>query len=244
LVITGGQFGKVFVTNYESAITEELIDQVQAHKRKVVSIKVSKDYLYTVSSDQKVKQWSLSSFNLVFSTSLEWIPSTMAVANDTLFVGGSSKMISISLLFRDKINPSPSLDKSVVHKEVESRGSGSISSVSVVVGVATFLFFFVILLILLARRNGLFKKKLNNVSSQTSTSVVTTGFDTQTLVTNILKISLPGYKEINSMAFRFLRMLAKGGGGEVYLGEALTKQCMLYGNQIIIKRITGNLNLT
>jgi WD40 repeat protein len=41
-VLTGGQFGKVFAANINTGQTTELIDQAQAHKRKIVTITSSK----------------------------------------------------------------------------------------------------------------------------------------------------------------------------------------------------------
>jgi hypothetical protein len=75
-------------------------------------------------------------------------------------------------------------------------------------------------------------KKLETPDSNSNTA-------TQTLVTQILKISLPGYKEVEPIAFRLLRKLAEGGGGSVHVGEALSAKCATFGKVIIIKQIAG-----
>jgi cytochrome bd-type quinol oxidase subunit 1 len=71
-------------------------------------------------------------------------------------------------------------------------------------------------------------KELSEKPDSGSTSNVT-----QTLVTQILKIALPGYKELEPIAFRLLKKLAEGGGGSVYLAEAISPKLALTGKSII-----------
>jgi hypothetical protein len=87
------------------------------------------------------------------------------------------------------------------------------------------------------RRNRYKADDVATVANITDTKEIT-----QTLLAEILKISLPGYKELGPTAFRTIRMVAKGGGGSIYLGEALTAKCAIHGKSIIVKQFAGKLH--
>jgi hypothetical protein len=95
----------VFAKNLKTKQFIELIDQGQAHKRKVITIKTTKDYVFTAAADSKVKQWSIAGSRMVWSTNLDWIPTTLTIANGTLFVGGPSLFESFKLDFIDLLLP-------------------------------------------------------------------------------------------------------------------------------------------
>jgi hypothetical protein len=44
--------------------------------------------------------------------------------------------------------------------------------------------------------------------------------------------------------FRCLKKLAKGGGGDVFIGEGLSRATLVYGKNIIIKQIGGSFEQT
>jgi hypothetical protein len=237
-VLTGGVFGKVLVRNVETKQNFELIDQAQAHKRKINIIKATKDYIFTSGADQKVKQWSLKDFRMVWSLTLEWIPTSLTVLNDTVFIGGPSCVFSykldrfdIDVVEKNKIGP-----KTLPLNQM-FQADNSFSPIFIVisaVGVAVLIIIVLLSRLYYHKRNLASKFEAPEIPKDTSSST-----DTQTLVTQILRIALPGYKEFDPIAFRIISKLAEGGGGSVYLGEALTTKCAVYGKVIIVKQIAG-----
>jgi hypothetical protein len=246
-VFTGGQVGKVLVRNLlNSAEAYELIDQAQAHKRKIVGITRSKDFIYTCSLDQKAKQWSIKGFQLVASFSLEWIPTGIWIENGTLFVGGASALASFRLenFDLDIVGSSSaytSLKKVQGGISINSQSSvDSIIIASIIIGCCT-----VLLCLSVFIYRSLHANQFKSVEASTSNSGPVTESSvtnaTNTLVTSILKISFPGYKELTSIDFRTSQLLAEGGGGVVFVGDALSKKCSVFGKQVILKQIAGEL---
>jgi hypothetical protein len=242
LVFTGGQFGKVFSRNWKTKQSFELVDQVQAHKRQVLLISNYKQFIFTAAADQKVKQWSVKGFQLVSSISLEWIPNSVTVDNWTVLVGGPSRVFTFKLDDQDQVDddstqPLSAKEQNNLISKVESDSSSSpvlpiILSLVAAVAIVTAIAFLM--------HNFRFKTKAKHFSSQTDTSSQASGLETQTLVTQILKIALPGYKELFSRDFRLLKKIAEGGGGKVYVGEVLTAKWQTHGKQVVVKQIAGD----
>jgi hypothetical protein len=224
------------VSNVKTNVMTELIDQAQAHKRKVSIISVTKDFIITVGLDQKVKQWSAKDLRLVWSLTLDWIPTALTVDNDTLLLGGPSLVYSSNLEFFDSFSSTifttgTSSWGSLKQQESSSNMSISVTIIaSIVSAVFAVLVFVVVINILVKTKTSIDKEPSSQTNSITATS---------TLVTQILKIALPGYKEFPSSAFRTTTKLAQGGGGSVYLGEALSPKCGTFGPVIIVKQVAG-----
>jgi hypothetical protein len=237
-VFTGGQFGKVFVKNVKSKQNIELIDQTQAHKRRVIAIFATEEFVFTTGADQKVKQWALEGFILAWSETLDWIPKSLLVSNNTLLLGGPSVATSIKLtvlggkketLFHSetiKLN-----DKNLIQQALTT---GGLSETLMAILAAVLCLAFVV-------AGCICRFKLNKTKDSKHESVTfslaTSEF--QTLVTSVLKISFPGYKEVNNSQYRRIKILTRGGGGSVYLGEALSNTCAVFGKDIIVKVMNG-----
>jgi hypothetical protein len=213
----------------------ELIDQAQAHKRKVGLIKFSKQYLYSGAYDQKIKQWSLNGFRMVASFNIPWIPTSIDVYNETMLIGGSQIVSSIALSVFDTVSENFKSINTVSNKKTATGEQYSVSSINTVVIITATLgviFIFGLLFLFIRRR-------FSKVKAENQSSDLTQASLTETLVTTILKISLPGYKELQAVEFRTVTKLAEGGGGVVYLGEGLSKRSRILGNQIVIKILSG-----
>jgi hypothetical protein len=240
LIFTGGQFGKSFFRNLKTKQSNEFIDQVQAHKRKITIIKATNSYVFTAAADQKIKQWSLSGAKLVWSVSLGWIPTTLTVQNKTIYVGGPSVVSQFPLIFVDQEITTARIELSTdrLYNNIFYQLQNDGLNVAIVSTVIIGLLVLVVGACLILYKFYYSKAKIYQKSEQSTTSTAT---ETQTLVTDILKISLPGYKELSSFDFRLVTKLAQGGGGEVYIGEALSPKCGIFGKQIIVKQFFGKI---
>jgi serine/threonine protein kinase len=59
-----------------------------------------------------------------------------------------------------------------------------------------------------------------------------------------LELSLPGFLMFkNNLTFRLQKQIAQGGGGVVYLGDALTGALSFYGKPIVVKVIGHQSNV-
>jgi hypothetical protein len=216
----------------------ELVDQAQAHKRKVVKIAVSNDYVFTASFDQRVKQWSLSSLTLVSSFSFTWIPASLTVENSTMLVGGSSVVSTVRLQYYDLQElrkKTGSVGESSIKKKNASDQSISGGGSNVII--VTFTVISVLIVTISSYMLYAYgKKKATDSTPKVDSTSIT---DLETLVTSILKIAVPGYKEITASEFRTINIIAKGGGGEVYMGEILSKKGKVEGKQVVVKKISG-----
>jgi hypothetical protein len=238
LVFTGGQFGKAFARNIKTKQFSELIDQAQAHKRKIIVIKSSNDYIYTAGADQKVKQWSAEGLKMIWSTTLNWIPASLTIDNGTLRIGGPSRLISVLLAYQDRLDPDEghTSSKPSNPKKISQREEGTSQNIFVFFAGALAIVMVLVFVLIVYRYKSV---KRINLPVDPKLNTESASVETQTLVTQILKIALPGYKELTEMDFRILRKLAKGGGGEVFLGEALSKKSMVFGHHIIVKQFGG-----
>jgi WD40 repeat protein len=241
-VLTGGQYGKVYVRRIETGEMRELVDQAQAHKRKVIALVTSRNYIYSCSSDQKVKQWSLNDFKLIASFTMKWIPTGLWVSNGSVIVGGPSTIFMTKLKYYDTIDKITSF--SSLPDGISRRGGGVTSNSDQLGGNSQAIVIVAILIAVLLlgtilffiyrrqlRKNQSFKKD-EPLSDFSESSLIAT----QTLVTSFLKISIPGYKELTPLDFRIIKKLAQGGGGHVYLAEALSLKCSKFGNIVVVKK--------
>jgi hypothetical protein len=243
-VFTGGQFGKVFVKNIKTTFTAELIDQTQAHKRKVVKIVPSKHYLYSCSLDQKVKQWSLSSFQMVSSFSLDWIPTTLKVDNQTLFVSGYSGLDIITLNYFDQSGKQVTPSKPTSKEFTTDSSSQSSSNIIIIgVGIALAVLFMLLIVVAISRLRKIGSKTDHIDKIYSNSTNLASLIQTETFVTTLIKLSFPAYKELSSTEFRTLKKLAEGGGGEIYIGEALSTKALVYGRELIVKKLSNQSGL-
>jgi hypothetical protein len=215
-----------------------LIDQVQAHKRRIMLILATKEFIFTAGADQKVKQWSMNDLRMVWSLALEWIPTSLTVLNDTVFIGGPSCVFSYKLEYYDvdklDIGKNEKMTSTFIFKQL-LQAKTSFDSVFVIissVGAVILLPIVAFSIYYYCKRKLTSKQETREALNLASVSNVT-----QTLVTQILKISLPGYKECGAIEFRMLKRLAEGGGGSVFIGEAFSSKCAAHGKTIIIKKI-------
>jgi hypothetical protein len=231
-------FGKVLAYNIKTQKNFELIDQAQAHKRKIKLIRVTKDYVFTAAADQRVKQWSIRDFKIVWSGSLDWIPTSLTISNDSAMIGGPSVVLSLKLDFYDKAVVFSKEDEQMTTPSRSFKEMFQGDSVNPIFIVLSIVAFLIMLSIVVFIKCFYRKSQLLVSQNETSESNVTAN-TTQTLVTQILKISLPGYKEFAATMFRVIRKLTEGGGGIVHIGEALSFKCSIYGKTIIVKIIAG-----
>jgi hypothetical protein len=236
-VITGGQFGKVFVRQLKTKKSVELIDKAQAHKRKVIVIITSKDYIFTAAADQKVKQWTMSEFQIVWSEAIDWIPTTLALGNGSIFVGGPSRISSFGLQYLELPESSQNSLKATIKSPTAPKEVISYTSTTPVEWIVISVLSAVAIAGILVYRNARLVKKPETGHTDSTTQHVSV--ETQTLVTQILKIALPGYKELHALDFLVLRSLTRGGGGEIFLGESLSKRSTIHGKQVIVKKFPG-----
>jgi preprotein translocase subunit SecG len=172
LILTGGQFGKVFVKNLDTKQVTELVDQAQAHKRKIASIKTTIDYIFTVGADQKIKQWSIHTLKLIWSSNWEWIPTHVGIFNDTLVVGGPSVVSTVKLQYLDFSNDENNLKTiststpriSNTQNSGKSEESSTFMSIVIIVIVAAFAFC-ILLYNYLSRRRTDSKETVSGTSS-------------------------------------------------------------------------------
>jgi WD40 repeat protein len=249
IVYTGGEFGKVLMWKIDlnGKFTGELIDQQQAHKRRVVSIIFSKDYIFTCSLDQKIKQWTLKTNSIVANFDIDFLPNSIWVHNATLFVGGRSLLASFELTYYDK----PSIGSSRTRTEenqtdgktpivVEVSSQGFNSNVLLIIAAVGAALLLIVASIFFYNR----RKQYSNVRTTTEEMTLSIGTDVtvtfQTLIGTVLNISLPLYKECTATDFRCIEVIGQGGVGTVYVGQALSKNCAMYGQTIVVKKIVGN----
>ncbi|KAI3659304.1 hypothetical protein MP638_003520 [Amoeboaphelidium occidentale] len=65
--------------------------------------------------------------------------------------------------------------------------------------------------------------------------------ETATLVSFSQEVlSVPAYMEVPDTSFRVTSKLSQGGGGEVYLADALDEKTSIFGNVIVVKRLISN----
>lgn len=69
-------------------------------------------------------------------------------------------------------------------------------------------------------------------------STVTT-YTGATLMPSSIGLAIPGYREFPANSFVLLRQFAKGGGGQIYLAQAMTPETSLYGKELVVK-LFGN----
>jgi hypothetical protein len=50
-------------------------------------------------------------------------------------------------------------------------------------------------------------------------------------------LSIPAYLEVQESSYRIVKKLKQGGGGEIYLAEALFGQATMFGSSIVVKRL-------
>jgi WD40 repeat protein len=241
-VYSGGEFGKVFLWNVKDLgkSSRELIDQQQAHKRRIVAIVFSNDYIFTCSLDQKIKQWTLSSYTLKAVFDIDFLPNSISVENATLYVGGRSVLASFELQFFDQ----PLRYSS--HQQQTGIGivllsPAEISGMNTVAIIVSVTVTFVVIVLAISGSIFYFSKKPQSYITRETSDNITLDQTTnlRTLVGTVLNISLPLYKEVNSTDFSCTRVIGMGGVGTVYVGQAIKTSCAVYGQTIVVKKIIG-----
>lgn len=88
----------------------------------------------------------------------------------------------------------------------------------------------------LPMRTQFYEVSTNNATMMTSTLTSTPGGTTLfTQAQDVL--SIPAYLEVTVQSFRINSKLSQGGGGDIYLADALDDRTSLYGKTIIVKTI-------
>jgi hypothetical protein len=242
LILIGGQFGKVFLKSIKTKQVLELIDQAQAHKRKILMIYVTNYYIFTAGADQKVKQWTAREIKLVWTITWGYIPTSLVVSNDTIYLGGPSRVNAFTLNFFDKSTISHLTSDRInsARKDFSSQNphEATIPEITIIVLIFVIVIIVVLVLLLIYKRSS---KPVVERQTESSTQSAVGNEITHTLVTQILKIALPGYRELTTNDFRVVKRLAKGGGGEVSIGEALSQKSSIFGRQVIVKQFAGKI---
>ena len=70
---------------------------------------------------------------------------------------------------------------------------------------------------------------LSTATTATTTTTSTYQTDMVTLFNNRVPLAIPGYLEIKPSEFRFISLLASGGGGSIYLVELLADSIRVAG---------------
>jgi serine/threonine protein kinase len=61
----------------------------------------------------------------------------------------------------------------------------------------------------------------------------------ETLVPSSMGLAVPGFREVPSNSFALVRQVAKGGGGQIYIAQAMSAVTSEFGTELIVK-VVGN----
>jgi hypothetical protein len=89
--------------------------------------------------------------------------------------------------------------------------------------------------------NGFNKPSSSGTDTSTIfyTQTTKSAYSGATIAPSSMGIALPGYMEVSSNSFARIRKLDKGGGGEIYIAQAMTPETSIYGKMLIVK-VIGN----
>lgn len=171
-------------------------------------------------------------------------------ANVTQRANLTSSYLGTSSTSTSTADGKPSLKPKVDEKTVTASDANVFSLllnsviIQVVVGVAVVVFITLVVFLIRHRRQ---RKRLNEfeisystMSSMTSysSSLNATTMTVKTVVVDETEFSMPGFLQVKiGLQFRIEKRIAKGGGGEVFIGTSFDTKMAALGTQIIVKKV-------